>query len=557
MYVHHDWINFLEQNKIFSSGIYPFGMHNMISAFHKLAFLNLNIVMRYWGMLNCVLMVLLLLFLAVRLFHGKAVAMLPIVIYCVTDFSKLNYGFRRIYTLPQECGMLFLLPFMYYLGRFLKSRRWKDGIWFVFCAAIMVSMHFYTAIFAVLLGISLCIAFFRNVIHKEMIRKLVVSVMLIAFIGITPFALALASGKQWQGSMNWAMGIMSSSAESTAGAAALVEEEQPPILQRIGSGIRDIFEIQIESMNSYWGYVFWICMGLFAVYYITILIHKKVEWKDQVYASIWIFLLMYIVMYSPEILGIPKIAEKERIGMFAGYMIPLMLAVPAEMLGRLFGGKIRWMGTVVNYGLVVLLFFVTYYFSLFPSQCYFYLEPSLAAKACVKANEDFKKGTWTVVSPVEETSIIRNKGYHYELWDFISSMEEYEPEMNLEIPTEYVLFVLEKKPIIHNEGKWNKIENNCAPVDIKDAEKPATKEALGISDSGVIKYYSVYENRRILEAKLYGYLEEYKKAFPDELEVYMEDDECIVYLLKQNTFILNNFAMDYGYNEKSEANYDE
>jgi hypothetical protein len=73
----------------------------------------------------------------------------------------------------------------------------------------------------------------------------------------------------------------------------------------------------------------------------------------------------------------------------------------------------------------------------------------------------------------------------------------------------------------------------------------------------VIKYYSVYENRRILEAKLYGYLEEYKKAFPDQLEVYMEDDECIVYLLKQNTFILNNFAMDYGYNEKLEANYDE
>lgn len=210
MYVHNEWINYMEQGDIFYDGVYPFGMHNMISAFHKLSGLNLNIVFRYWGAYNCVLMALMLYFIARRIFHSRTAAMLPFLIYCVTDFAGNYYGFRTIYTLPQETGMLFLIPCFYYLGKFLKKEKWKDGIYFAMSAAIVLSMHFYTVIFAVLLCGSLCVPFMKKVFRFPMIKKLFASIGLIALISITPFVIGLASGKYWQGSMNWAMGVINS-----------------------------------------------------------------------------------------------------------------------------------------------------------------------------------------------------------------------------------------------------------------------------------------------------------------------------------------------------------
>ena len=37
----------------------------------------------------------------------------------------------------------------------------------------------------------------------------------------------------------------------------------------------------------------------------------------------------------------------------------------------------------------------------------------------------------------------------------------------------------------------------------------------------------------------------YQNYFPDEMTVFYEDDEIVVYRLKQNTYALNNLAIDY------------
>lgn len=571
MYVHNEWINHMEQGDIFYDGVYPFGMHNMLSAFHKLSGLNLNIVFRYWGAYNCVLMAVMLYFIARRIFHSRTAAMIPFLIYCVTDFAGSYYGFRTIYTLPQETGILFLIPCFFYLGKFLKREKWKDGIYFVLSAAIVLSMHFYTVIFAVLLCGSLCIPFIKKVFRLSMIKKLFASVGLIALISITPFLIGLASGKYWQGSMNWAMGVINSNNQDTdAGpqpddnsgeesgnkeASHKPAEEKAGIMEKITGKLTAVVRLQVEDMNSYWGSVFWICMGLFALYYAVLLKKKKLEWKDKMYGGIWIFLILLIVMYSYWILGIPKLMKEERMQMFIGYIAPLMLAFPVELFGRVMAGKIKTAGTVFGYGTAAALFFVTYGLGYMPVQTHFYLEPSLAAKICVMADKELPRGNWTVVSPVEELALVRNRGYHYELWEFISNMEVYKEDMYLEIPTKYVFFVLEKRPLIYNEVRYSNLEYENEPLDKEDAKEILERELLGISETGMMKYYNILENRRMVEAKLACWIEEYQKAFPDQMEVYMEDEECVVYKFEQNPYMLNNFAIDYGYNEDTDLDY--
>lgn len=553
MYVHHEWINFMEKGDIFYDGVYPFGMHNMISAFHKLSFLNINIVFRYWGAFNCILIPVMLWFIAGRIFHSRAAGVIPVIIYCVTDFAGYRYSYRAIYTLPQETGMLFLFPCFYFFGRFIKNRKWKDGLWFSMSAAIILSMHFFSVIFAVLLCGCTLIMFIKQIMNKDMIKKILLSVGLIALVSITPFMAGLMSGKSWQGSMQWAMGVMGSSDKKADEAAdKAVETEENDSRSSLIDKITDVYKLQVNDMNNYWGKVFWICMILFGIYYMVCVFLKKISWKDQMYGGIWLFNIVMIIMYSYEILGIPQIMKGERITMFIGYAAPLILALPAEILCRIMKGRLKNAGIICCYGAAIGLFFITYHFKYYPGQSYFYMEHSLAAKACVKIEKDFPEKTWTVVSPVEEYSLVGNSGYHYELWQFISSMELYNEDMYMEIPTKYVFFIQEKKPVIYNQYRVTNLDYKLEPLDIEDAKGIFTAQNLGISDEGVMKFYNVSENRRMMEAKLCCWIEEYTKAFPEQMEIYMEDEECIVYKFEQNPYMFNNFAINYGYNEVSE-----
>lgn len=574
MYVHNEWINFMEQGDIFYNGVYPFGMHNMLSAFHKMAFLDLNIVFRYWGAFNSALFAVMLCFIAGRIFHSRAASILPVIIYCVTDFTSYTYGYRAIYTLPQEMGMLFLFPCIYYFGRFLKNQKWKSGIYFVLSGAVILSMHFYSIIFAVLMCAAVCIPFIKNVMKPAMIKKLLLSIGLIALISITPLVLGLASGKQWQGSIGWAVGVMNSENQETSsdsenttedeteeiteddmGENTDIDMEKSSFFENVKNKLIAVYNLQIEDMNSYWGRVFWICMGLFVLYFAGLILAGKVTWKDKMYAGVWVFLLLVVIMYSYWILGIPRLMKEERINMFLGYAAPLILALPAEIAGRIMPPKMKAIGAMAAYGMAAALFAATYYLGYLPVQSYFYMEPSLAAKVCVKAEEELPRETWTVVSPVEGLALVRNRGYHYELWDFISSMEVYTEDRYLEIPTKYVFFVLEKKPIVYNEYRLSNLQYDTPAFSRSDAYNVFTREMLGISETGMMKFYNIPENRRIMEAKLYYWIEEYSKAFPEQMEIYMEDEECAVYRFEQNPYMLNNFAIDYGCNEISESDY--
>ncbi len=561
MYVHNEWINYMEAGDIFYDGIYPFGMHNMLSALHLLSGLSLNQIFRYYGALNCVLTGAAAIYFLRRISRTKGAVLIYLMLYGVTDFAGNVFSYRMIFTLPQECAMPFLLVCPLFLGKFLEEKKKEDGIYFALAASLIVSTHFFTAVFAVALCGSLGLSYLRKIWKEKLMLPLCRCLFLMMCISLLPFLVGKLEGKYWQGSMSWALSVMTTNDEQEeeeqqqeAVDADSLEVAEEAEADR-GNPVALFFNMMVEKMYAFWGYVFWAGM-IYAGLYFLIGRSKWKDWRNKQFFAVWLTLLFCVILIGYWILGLPQLMKEERVRMFIGYLGPVLFAIPLENLAVYLK---KW-GKPISEGLGLILaalcFYVTYGLGNIPFQTYFYLETSTAARACVEIAKEYEKNTWTVVSPVEELSLIRGSGYHYELWEFITSMERYEPDRYLEIPTQYVFFILEKKPIPYNVTRIMGQYYDDPSVDLKDAKQVVTREMLGISETGSMKYYNIYENRRALEAKLAAWISTYSELFPDQMSVYMDSEDCTVYRLEQNPYAWNNLAVDYGYNVISDEEYD-
>lgn len=578
MYVHGDWINYLEEGEIFYDGVYPYGMHNMISAFHKLTGLQLNIVNRYWGPFLSILMIVVMYWFLKRTLKKPVLAVIPVVIYCISEFVNNDYGYRFAYTLGQETCMIFLLPMIYFMGRFIREKNKKDAFYFSLAAGLMVSIHFYTAIMAVLLCLGMCVAFLKDLLNWKMIRMMLLQLVIIAVIGMTPLMIGLMQGRYWQGSTSWALSVVqgkdeefkknNNSAEKNGldvqqedetdtQENTVQEEPKRSFVQQMIYGCEQTVLKQVEDMASGWGISFWISMGFVLLYEILrIFIRGRYVWIDKMQTAIAVYLLLCTVIYAAWAFNLPTLMQELRIRMFLGYFAPLLFIYPFDIVFGLIKGRGQWVIRVAAYAASGVFAFRTYMTGL-PYQSYFYLQTSLAAKACVNIEYEYPDNTWTIVSPVDEIAMIHGKGFHYELWQFITGMDRYSEDIKTIIPTKYVFFVLEKRPIVYNSYRISDQEYKDEPYLYLDAKNAANRAIMHVSQGGEMRYYANYQNRRILEAKLAAWVREYQKIYPDQFDVYMEDDNCIVYRFTQNELAWNNFAIPYGYNELSMDQYKE
>lgn len=561
MYVHNEWINYMEAGNIFCDGIYPFGMHNILSALHFLSGLHINQVIRYYGALNSVLTVAAAVCFLRRAGRSRAAVLIYLTVYGVTDFVGNIFAYRMAFTLPQECAMPFLLICLLFLGKFLEEKKKEDGIYFSLASSLILSTHFFTVIFAVVLCGSLVLVYLRKIWKEKMILPLCRCLLLICCLSLLPFLVGKLEGKNWQGSMTWALSVMQTSEQadsSNADETTQVDKDQ----QEEGEAPEEkqgvlylFFSMMMDKMYVVWGYVFWGGM-LYAVFYFLMIGKRRQEWQSKQFFAVWLTVVFCVIVMGYWILGIPQLMKEERVRMFIGYLAPVLLTLPLETPAVYFGKWGKRVSELLGIAAAAACFYVTYGLGIIPIQSYFYLETSMAAKVCVEISQEYKKNTWTVVSPVEEVSFIRGLGYHYELWEFIENMECYTPDRYLELPTKHVFFILEKKPVLYNAYRIMGQQYEDRPIDMADADQVVTREMLGISNTGSMKYYNLEENRRAIEAKLAAWLKVYSEMFPDQMSVYMESEDCIVYRLEQNEYALNNLAVDYGYNVISEEAYD-
>ncbi|GEM_PF-328392 len=235
MYVHSSWIYGLTQGKIFSSGIYPEGMHCLIYSMHVLFGVRLFSGVLYTGPVHMlVIMVSVYIFLK-EIFRSKYTPMFALTIFLTLDVLCIDeiYGMSRFqWTIPMEFGMAYAFMCAASLIRYLRfgssESRILDNIYkkrngsdkkrkfiyndelLIFTIALVdtVISHFYASGMAFFLCLAVVPLSVLKLFNPKRLIPLIMSVVTVLVLAIAPMALAFASGIQFEKSIGWAMSVI-------------------------------------------------------------------------------------------------------------------------------------------------------------------------------------------------------------------------------------------------------------------------------------------------------------------------------------------------------------
>lgn len=568
--VHTDWIKHMlntVDGKVFANGVYPFGMHNMIAATATLFGINPITVVRFFGTVMGIYIVLALYLLLKSAFKSQAAIAIGFMFYTLSSYVTMPAFSRQSFALPQEAAMVFLFPCAVFFNEYLKEKRLKDLTYMAMAFALMIACHFYIAIVGILLIGSMFFVNIIRIIKQKIIIRLIVAALLAALFSAGPLVAANLLGTRWEPSMDWATSVITGEKfnqqtitpqegeQSSPQQPAAPEQEKPKakgFVNRVNQIIDDFCakflprSIVVPAM---------LCMAFMVLFSLVLMIFKKMRHYALFLLGLAIYALTITAMASFSTLGLPEIIDAGRCIIFFSYnyafvfgvvieAVMLPLSLPRKIVVRIANG-------VVSTAMAVaFLFFVVKTGFQEMGDCS-QSQYNGAVISYYKIVNNFEKDKWCIISPVDELCMIRNMGWHYELSDFLYELAQHEPGQDIRIPADNVFFFIEKRPIhpyrINNNK--TKLEGGPAPEELLSLEDATVdilelKSRLGLAS----QIYSDYNNRRVVMAKAYYWIQEYRKYFP-ELTVFYEDDDIVVYRLRQtDPYALNNFSIDYGLN---------
>lgn len=559
--VHLYWIQSLIGGNIFPAGVYPHGFHNILAAITVLFRFDAVTVVRSFGVVEMILIMTMLYFGLRKILTSKYAALLGFIVFSLVNIYEIESIYRYQFAIPQEYGMIMLMPMTVFLFSYLKEKRMNYLVYFGICFSMTISIHFYISIIALVLCVSIGLAYFIRIIKDRLLVKLILCGILSTVIAIAPLAVGFNKVKKMEQSMDWAVRVIQGKEYES-------EEEKNNKIEEPNQTEQNLKVEEINKVASFnWNtflidaqneitkfaildirvmYIFLALLVLTIIYIVLLALLRKIKEENLYQLSFSIYGLILIFLIICRILKLPTVMEPKRVAIFFAYFSPMAMAMPFEILYGIFNeGKIKKVCSVVTLMVIpVSIFLILKFGALRPLPPFYYFQTKGAMLVDCDILRKYDDHKWTIVSPVNDTSAILNKGYHYELSDFILQQENWNKDMKITIPTKYVFIYIEKRPIVLYGNRFYKDDKEIVNRDMvtyEDAKKPLEKEK---KDNF---YYK--EDRKILMAKAYYWAKEYKKYFSKEMSIYYEDDEFIVYRIVQNEYALNNFAINYGVNE--------
>ncbi len=394
--VHLSWVYQLMHGTLFSDGIYPFYMHSMIYATTTLSGIHLREVSLYYGVYQTLLLILSSYCLAKRLFCNKYLALMPVML-----FSVLMNQTRYVASLPQECGMFATMCIAYFMLNYVQSKREHhvvpsdlntkrkgifrvnqylmryhigvDALLIMLSVALVIGYHFYTAIAAIILIFGFAITYFVRFLKKENWAPLLAAGIAGAIITVAPFALGLATGMKFQGSMAWATSVLKGEQGNTSSEApdvsvgdesdaqigeesdgtvgsestaqsegtqsdttsdAVIEEPKMPLSERLSQMILNAESLMFGKNSSKLALA---CLGLSVALFLISLLVKRFRDVSLGYITVGMYILLMMVLVSPWLFGLPELIQVSRGGVFIQPFLVILYVVPLDIVFRLFG----------------------------------------------------------------------------------------------------------------------------------------------------------------------------------------------------------------------------
>lgn len=570
MIVHNYWVNALGEGKLFVAGVYPQGFHCLMNYMHEIFGIDNYVLLRIFWLVQTLMVFYSLLIFLKGCCKNRYLPYLGMVIYVYGTLGFLADGtyLRFFSALPQNFGMVFILPSVQFLFLFFERKKeeldsgeaaGKASQWclagFVMSFALAISIHFYNAIIIGLFFVGGIVGYGFRLFRKQYIIRVLAAGLLSVMIAVFPMAVAAVSGTPLEGSLHWGLSILqqSSDNEETGNAGSGTETaEEGAVQEEKGQSTLDLL---VHHTNKYVeqglgtyiirqehnGYVKYL-MFVFYALPLAGVIFWLLRYRDYGarLVTTGICLWLHGILMTSGRFGLPTLMD----GMRASFYVALVLMTGIIlMVDALLYGLTGWIqkATVRNIialpvlALVVGAGFLTGIMNNIRSIGAFNMNEAVVCLTnIIHENKD---KTWTILSANDEQRMADDHGYHYELTDFLRTMENRGDSASMTIPTPYVYFFIEKIPL------------NYELVDYEGSGQSVSEAGASraLPAEGGIEQYQL-ENRWIIMSRMYYWAQEFQRLYPNELKVYYETDNFICYYLEQNTYSLYNLAIDYGYN---------
>ncbi len=240
IYVHHSWIYQLAQGKPFSAGIYPEGMHCFIYALNALFNIRIYSCLLFVASPTAAVILISAYCLMKELFQWRYSAVFSLVVFLIFGGigSTIILCVSRVQcALPQEFGFYAIFLCALYLLKYLKSSNqakfrgkvtkgyWDENL-LVFMLAFIATIviHFYDTFMAFYVCLGVAIYLWKKIFTKERFLPLVAAVAVGGVIAAAPMVLGFVSGISLQGSLGWAMEVMTGSGDDGGNAQTIPQQ---------------------------------------------------------------------------------------------------------------------------------------------------------------------------------------------------------------------------------------------------------------------------------------------------------------------------------------------
>lgn len=582
-YVHSQWIHELSQGNIFSAGVYPEAMHCFIYGIATIFGIRQYSVILLLQNVHIGATLIAAYCLMREIFRWKYTGFFVLMFFLTMRVSTVNeiYGMSRLqWTLPQEFGGPSLFLCVLFLLRYIKSASragftWKDLrqlpkdenlLLFTTALAASSAIHFYVTMIAFFIGISVALCHVKKLFTKEKLLSLSAAVLCGIFVAVLPMGVALAQGKPLQGSMGWAMNIISGQdAESLAQLDPEFEEfagneEAKGLARLVGPVARSLNILNqygYQELYPKGGTIFIgftvaaaVAVGIWAISFPFWWKKSKERIENgklnqNSFQDHLIFVLasvIFMILYTAPYLGIPELIARVRL---CSTEHLLLIAVCFILFDMAFSFLACWgeraalktVSALCGFGIWLAALQLGYYHDYLFGECSRYNGAVMVTESILQT---LPENTYTVVSPTDELYHIIDRGWHEELLDFVQKVQG----DNYVLPTQNIFIFVEKKPLRYGQRHFYQGPAWLAADGSNVNESHGDQyETVALSEGDSVKVmelkrgsdeaYLEAESRAAVENAAYQWCQEFKKLYPYNMNVYYEDDNFVCYHFQQ------------------------
>lgn len=603
--VHNYWINALSDNNLFVAGVYPYGFHCVIYYMHAVFGIDTYVLLRLFTAASALYIHLALFAFCRAVCRSVFPAYAAVLLYAGINMLNEECVIRYVSNLPQEYGMIFILPSIYFIFEFFRHqkrcpkklklkeiRKYPDAVmaaedllYAALSFSLTIAVHFYGTVIAGLFCVGIAAGFCGRLVRPRYLAKILAAFVLGVLLGVLPMAAAVLMGKPMQGSIGWGLRVISgeeteennNSVEDSADEQNKSEEQNAqPSLDAQGQGNLSGGQQQ-ESQGQTGGFslsaavsrIKNIASGAYDA-----LVSETERWVFPSNAALYVRFMAVscaVLFIFGIIAGIASDYDYgARLISLSVTILLLHILFIADKFGLPMLMDRNRTRIYMVYSMTALaaveMDIIPYIVSRFINERSFYNVISLiiCTVLCVRSAD-----VYGIRTPIiyEASEMLETNGAVYCLgkiikenednaWTILSANDELRmiDDHGYHYETLELLKQMKNYPSsrITIPTKYVYVYVEKIPVDysVKYEDSGQRISRAGAREelpggAGIQPYTG--RSRWIIMSKMYYWAEEFMSLFPEDTSVYYEDEDFICYKIVQNTSNLYNLNIDYGY----------